>query len=116
MISTQILNKADIFNAVFDYPDTAITKNYFYLTTTVYDTGEHKKYGLILRIPLDDLSYLFSNSSAKFSYDVILDRDVESITPVKGSSDPMYFGAQLPNGSSTMKVYDWKKTQQFQIL
>ena len=74
------------------------SQKYLYLTTTVYDTGEHKKYGLILRIPLDDLSYSFSNSSAKFSYDVILDRDVESITPVKGSSDPMYFGAQLPNG------------------
>jgi hypothetical protein len=109
LISTRVLTSADIFNALFDYPDTVITANYLYLTTTVYNTDENNKYGLILRFSLDHLRNSLDNLSASFSYDIILDKNVESITPVQGASNPMYFGAHLPNDSSIMKIYAWNE-------
>ena len=49
LISTSVLNSVHISRAYLDYPDTTITDKFFYLTTTVYDLNEGKKYGLITR-------------------------------------------------------------------
>jgi len=105
LVSTSVLNNAHISRAYLDYPDTTLSDKFFYATTTVYDLNEGKQYGLITRFSLDDLANSIDNPKV-FNYDVVLDRDVEQITPVNGASNPMSFGAHLLNESS-MKLYFW---------
>lgn len=109
LISIDVLSEARIIRAVFDYPDTVLTSRYLYLTTSVSD-NEQSQYGLIFRISLDDLSNSLDQPVANIpdiNYEVVLDRDVETVTPVDGASNPMYFGSHLPNNSSVMKLYSW---------
>ena len=104
LIPTEVLNQVNINRGWMDYPDTALTNKYFYLTTTVFDASLGKKYGFIGRFSIDDLANSVNDSG--LNYDVILDRNVEEIVPVNGASNPMYFGAHLLNESS-MKLYSW---------
>lgn len=111
LISTDVLPpEAYIPSAIFDYPDTILTDSYLYLTTSVFDNLLDTEYGLIMRFPLDALSNSLdepSDSSQQINYDIILDREVEGIAPVDGSSDPVYFGAHLPSDNSMMRIYQW---------
>jgi hypothetical protein len=92
-----------IVDAVFDYPEIVINDKYLYFTSSigVFDTSE--TYGSIIRFSLNDLG---NNTNAK--YDAKLDKDVNSITPVDGSKNPIYFGTHLRNDTSKMKIYSWK--------
>jgi hypothetical protein len=108
LISTRILNQAGIIEPVFDYPDTVLTDRYLYLTTSVY--SDNAKYGLIFRLSLDDLSNSLdrqADNRTAINYELKLDRDVETVAPIDGASDPMYFGTHLPNNTALMKIYSW---------
>jgi hypothetical protein len=108
LISTDVLGETGIIRAVFDYPDIVLTDRYFYLTTSVY--SDNPTFGLILRISLDDLSNSLdqpANNLPAINYEFVLDRNIETITPVNGASNPMYFGSHLPNNSNMMKIYTW---------
>ena len=109
LISIRILNQAGIIEPVFDYPDTVLTDRYLYLTTSVY-SDDNAKYGLIFRLSLDELSNsldrLADNTTA-VNFEAKLDRDVETVAPIDGASDPMYFGNHLRNNNAIMKIYRW---------
>jgi hypothetical protein len=112
LISTDVLNEAGIIRAVFDYPDTVLTNRYLYLTTTVY-ANEQAKYGLIFRFSLDNLSNALDQCTPpNINYEIMLDRDVEAVTPVDGASNPMYFGSHPSNNSNIMKISSWSDDSQ----
>lgn len=111
LIPTQLLSDVSP-GAVFDYPDIVLTDSYLYLTTTFYDNFAEEPddgvYGVIIRFPISDFLSAFDDTdSSSVGYEMVLDRDVNSIAPVDGSSNPMYLGAHLPEEPSVMKLYSW---------
>jgi len=102
------LRPSDIFwqlgitNAVFDYPQIVINDKYLYFTSSIGVFAASETYGSIIRFSLGDLA---ENTNAR--YVAKLDREVNSITPVDGSKNPVYFGTHLRNDTSKMKVYSW---------
>lgn len=112
-VAKDVLNEASIPLALFDYPDTILSKDNLYITTSVYDVFGEALNGVILRIPLNplssDLNMLQSihAPASRFNYEIILDKEVNQILPVQGSPNPIYFGAQVPFSNSEMKIYQW---------
>jgi hypothetical protein len=113
LIPTDLLSDVSP-GAVFDYPDIVLADDYLYLTTTFYDNFAEEPddgvYGAIFRFPISDFLAVFDNTQASsIRYEIVLDREVNSIAPVDGSSNPMYLGAHLPEETSIMKLYSWDK-------
>jgi hypothetical protein len=108
LISIDVLNQAGLIEPVFDYPDTVLTDKYLYMTTSVYD--DNAKYGMVFRFSLDDLSDSIDQPAGDrtaINYEFVLDRNVETIAPVDGASNPMYFGSHLPRNNTIMRIYTW---------
>lgn len=110
LVPTRILNDAFIPKAIFDYPETVLSNNFFYFTTSVLDALEGNEYAIIIRCPLIEFNAaldLPTHPARNVQCDLILDREVKAITPVSGATDPMYFGAHITGITSKMKIYTW---------
>jgi len=111
--ASEVLERANVLYAFFDYPDTILTPSYFYMTTSVFDQRQQANHGLIFRISLEDLSDSLDTFSYpagtedSINYNVYLDKNVSSIAPVDHSKNPVYFGTHMPINNSLFKVYDW---------
>lgn len=108
------LRPRDIFkdfgirDAAFDYPEVIVNDKYLYFTSSVADFFTGKTYGAIIRFSLNDLG-----NHTTVNFDAKLDREVISITPVDGTSNPVYLGTHLPNDTSKMKIYSWTDNSNF---
>jgi len=103
-----------ISDAQLDYPETIISKNYLYLTSSIVVVNStnfdcQKSYGTIMRIPLKNLSNSLNHGDTKVPLDVIIDKNVTGISPVEGMvNNSAYFGAQINN--NMIKIYQWNES------
>jgi hypothetical protein len=97
-------------NQWWDYPHLALSNNYLFLTSNVFNglagmTSPSR--AVLAKVSLDDLA---SASTIFFQY---LEHPFESqgrrtVTPVQGTTDTMYFGTHLSN--DMMRIYKWPES------
>lgn len=108
------LRPRDIFkdfgirDAAFDYPEVTVNDKYLYFTSSVADFFTGKTYGSVIRFSLNDLG-----NQTTVNFDAKLDKEVIAITPVDGTTNPVYLGTHLPNDTSKMKIYSWADNSNF---
>lgn len=97
-------------NQWWDYPHLALSNNYLFLTSNVFNglSGMTSPSRAILaKVSLDDLA------NARTIFFLYLEHPFESqgrrtVTPVQGATDTMYFGTHLSN--DMMRIYKWPET------
>ena len=88
----------------FDYPHIALSNNYLWIATNMFDVNDHWVRCVLMRMGLDDLADC-GGLSIGYVYSTIH----SSFTPVQGARDVMYFGAHHSN--SEIRIYKWPEFQ-----
>jgi hypothetical protein len=101
-ISPTDLNPA-LTNQWFDYPHLALSNNYIYFTTNVFNKFDQFTQSIIVRIPLDDIA-----NGVNPTINYYASNQVFTFTPVQGASDTMYWAAHQDN--SHMAIYNWTES------
>jgi hypothetical protein len=97
-------------NQWWDYPHLALSNNYLFLTSNVFNglSGMTSPTRAVLaKVSLDDLS------NARTIFFLYLEHPFESqgrrtVTPVQGATNTMYFGTHLSN--DRMRIYKWPES------
>lgn len=95
-----------LFNAAWnnqwwDYPHLALSNNYLYFTSNLFDGNV--AHSVMARVSLSSLE---TRSSIYFQY-YDPGGAWRTITPVQGATDTMYFGKLDPNSNDHMIIYKW---------
>ena len=91
-------------NRWFDYNAAALTNQFLYITSNVYDTQDRWKAAVILKI---QLSRLASGDPIGFSF--WYTDQVGSLRPTLGAKDRMYFGGHL--GAKRLRLIVWEDSR-----
>jgi hypothetical protein len=85
-----------------DYNDIAVTKNYIYIASNLFPSGQGGHAGIV-RLPISSLI-----ACAGFSYNYFHDTTRFTFKPVAGATNTMYWGTNWggSNGSD-FRVYSW---------
>lgn len=86
-------------NQWFDYPHLALSNNYLYITTNMFDAAGNFLRMLLMRWPLDSLE-----AGAGFSYNYWTRTVGWSWAPVQGARETMYLG-DTTNSAGTFTVF-----------
>lgn len=97
-------------NQWWDYPHLALSNNYLFLTSNVFnglDGMTSPTRAVLAKVSLDDLA-----NARPISF-LFLEHPFESqgrrtVTPVQGATDTMYFGTHLTN--DRMRIYKWPES------
>lgn len=92
---------ASLTNRWFDYPHLAVSNNYLYLVTNVFNAADIQTNRQIIRMPLEALQ-----TGAGFNYYRYTLPAGATITPVQGATTTMYFGS-AESSAGTFRVYSW---------
>jgi hypothetical protein len=83
-----------------DYPHLALSTNYLYLSTNVFNTSGAGVGTLVYRLPLTTLA-----TGGTLSFNYYAPSLLGTITPVSGATTTMYFAAHV--SASTLRVSAW---------
>jgi hypothetical protein len=88
-------------NQWWDYPQLALTDNYLFITSNMFDGTSR---AVIAKVSLSSLA---SGSSIVFNYfeHPFEGRGRRTVTPIQGATDTMYLGTHLSNDQ--MRIYKW---------
>lgn len=92
---------ASLTNRWFDYPHLAVSNNFLYISTNVFNAADVQTNRIIIRIPLEPLQ-----TGAGFTYYRWTFGAGPTITPVQGATETMYFGSG-ENSAGTFRVFAW---------
>jgi hypothetical protein len=87
-------------NQWFDYPHLAVTDQYLYITTNMFDASDNFVRMLVMKMPLGALS-----NGLGFSFDYWFTTTGWSWTPVQGATDVMYLGDTYDQSTSTFRIF-----------
>lgn len=128
-ITPRYLNWTLLGKHAFDFPDLAISENYLYVTNNIenFNTASHvEKLGsVILRFSLDNISKITSERELSevrmkqgnpdlfplINATFYLDKNADTITPVQGSSNQMYFATHI--NSTITRIYQWNEDEEY---
>lgn len=93
----------------FDFPDLAVSDNYLYVTTNVFNIvsgggsgNDTYNSSLVLRIPLDDLA----DGGGEVSGSYWSNLNTGTLRPVQGAGSRMYFGSHEDNNTLRVSYVD----------
>ncbi|MCB0163722.1 MAG: hypothetical protein KDI79_05820 [Anaerolineae bacterium] len=87
-------------NRWLDYPKMALSNNYLYINSNVYDTSDSWTNSAAWRIPLNQL-----NAGGTINFNYFTRDDTASIMPTDGATTTMYWGTH--NSLSQVRIYRW---------
>lgn len=91
-------------NEWFDFNHAALSDNYFYIATNVYNTENNWKRCVVFRLPLSAFG-----EDEELTYDYFETTDTASLRCTQGATGTMYFaGHQTAN---LLRVYAWPETE-----
>ncbi|HZT06473.1 MAG TPA: hypothetical protein VFC51_05545 [Chloroflexota bacterium] len=87
-----------------DYPTLAVSNNFLYFTSNVFDTNAtSSSMSVMARIPLDAL-----RDNVSFTMNTLVNQSRFSVTPVSGATTTMFFGSV--SGSTSVDVFRWPES------
>ncbi|MCZ7394654.1 MAG: hypothetical protein ABOK23_01145 [Candidatus Methanoperedens sp.] len=90
-------------NQWWDYPQLALSNNYLYIASNIFDQTDSFTRTITLRFPLDDLK-----NHASLSYNYISDNSHFTFAPAQGATSIMYWGTHHTN--SVFRLYSWDES------
>lgn len=90
-------------NQWLDYPHLALSNNYLYFTSNMFDRDGDFIRTIIVRLPLEDLANALVPAAEYY-----ISNQVGTFTPVQGATDAMYWAAHIDNAH--MALYKWNET------
>lgn len=87
----------------FDFPDLALSRNFLYVTSNMFQIGGGWTRCVVLRLPLDQLA-----SAAALSYRYFQTTEYGSLRCTQGALDAMYFASHASN--SELRVFSWPES------
>ncbi|HKQ20403.1 MAG TPA: hypothetical protein VJS91_00060 [Nitrososphaeraceae archaeon] len=127
-IKPRFLNWTILGKHAFDFPDLAISDNSLYITSNIKNfntASDNEKLGsVILRFSLDNVSKITSvkelldarnthgdpNLFPLVNATFYLDKNANTITPVQGASDHMFFATHI--NTTIMRIYQWNEIEE----
>ncbi|HYY57508.1 MAG TPA: hypothetical protein VE842_09250 [Pyrinomonadaceae bacterium] len=95
---------ASLTNRWFDYPHLALSNNFLYLVSNVFNASDTQTHRIIVRMPLEQLAV-----GAAFNYYRWTFTAGQTITPVQGATETMYFGS-AESSAGTFRVFSWPES------
>ena len=92
---------ASLTNRWYDYPHLAVSNNYLYIVSNIFNAADIQTNRQIIRLPLEALQ-----TGAGFTYYRYTLPAGATITPVQGATTTMYFGS-AESSAGTFRVYAW---------
>ena len=96
---------ADWANLWWDYPHLALSAEWLYLTTNLFNKEGAGLGAAVLRLSLDDFAAGSSPGYSSFFQPAELTSLAFTLTPVQGATDTMYFATHT--SPSSMRIYRW---------
>jgi hypothetical protein len=89
----------------FDFPDLALSRNFLYVTSNMFNLGESGGWtrSIVLRLSLDQLA-----AGTGLNYNYFQTSDNFSLRCTQGAQDTMYFGSH--NSTSQLRVFSWPES------
>jgi hypothetical protein len=87
----------------FDYPRIALSNDFLYVATNIFNASDSWTRTVMLRMPLDEMS-----KGTGFSYNYYSVTDRFTFTPVQGATTTMYWATH--NSTSSMRIYRWDES------
>lgn len=89
----------------FDFPDLALSRNFLYVTTNIFQLGGSGGWtrSLILRLSLDQLA-----GGGPLNYNYFQTSDNFALRCTQGAQDTMYFASH--NSTSQLRVFSWPES------
>jgi hypothetical protein len=95
---------SSLTNRWFDYPHLAISNDYLYFVSNVFNASDVQTNRLVVRMALEQLAAGESVPWYRWTYG-----PGATITPVQGATDVMYFGS-TESSSGTFRVFSWPES------
>jgi hypothetical protein len=89
-------------NQWFDYPHLALSNNFLYITTNIFDQTDSYKQSILIRIPLDQLK---NRDAVSFLY---WSTTLGTITPVQGATTTIYYATH--ESYSSLRIWRLQET------
>lgn len=97
---------SSLTNRWFDYPHLAVSNDFLYLTTNVFNSAGVMTNRMIIRLPLEQLQ-----TGSAFTYYRWTFGAGQTITPVQGATETMYFGVNENSaGTNGFRIYWWPES------
>ncbi len=87
----------------FDYNHIAVSNNFAYVGTNMFDAEDVFTQCVVFRLPLDELA----NVNSSLSYDYYETPDNFSLRCCQGARDVMYFGSH--NSNRELRLFEWRE-------
>lgn len=95
---------ASLTNRWFDYPHLAVSNDYLYLTSNVFNASDNQTNRIVIRLALEQLAAAQAVPYYRWTFG-----PGATITPVSGTTDVMYFGS-AESSAGTFRVYSWPES------
>lgn len=95
---------SSLTNRWFDYPALAVSNDYLYISTNVFNVSDTQTNRMIIRLQLEELAAGLAVPYYRWTFAA-----GAVIAPVQGATETMYFGS-AESSSGSFRVYTWPES------